>query len=74
MLSHLAKTIVLAGLIVAGIGIILMFLSRFNIPLLGKLPGDILIRKKNFIIYLPLTTSVLLSIILSVVLYFFFRK
>ncbi|MFQ5674607.1 MAG: DUF2905 domain-containing protein, partial [bacterium] len=45
-----------------------------QLPFLGKLPGDILIQKKNFTFYFPIATSILLSFILSLFLYFFNKK
>jgi len=64
-------------LIVIGIGFVALgalFLLFKHVPFLGKLPGDILIQKKNFTFYFPLATSILLSIFLSLILYLFFRK
>lgn len=48
-----------------------------KIPYLGQLPGDILVKKKNFSFYFPLTTCIILSIVLTALLHFFtniFRK
>ena len=55
-----------AGLVVAGI--VLVLLGRANLPL-GRLPGDIVYRGKNSTIFFPLATSLLLSVLLSIVLY-----
>jgi hypothetical protein len=54
------------GLVVAGIAVTL--LGRMHLPL-GRLPGDFLYRGKNTTIYFPLATSVVLSILLSILLY-----
>lgn len=74
-MADLGKMLVFVGLIlaVAGLGIIL--LGRTNLPL-GRLPGDFLIRGKNSTFYFPLVTSILLSVVLSAVLYIIgrFRK
>ena len=74
-MADLGKMLVFVGLIlaVAGLGIIL--LGRTNLPL-GRLPGDFLIRGKNSTFYFPLATSILLSVVLSAVLYVIgrFRK
>lgn len=51
-----------------------MFILFKHTGFLGKLPGDILIQRKNFTFYFPLTTSILLSVILSIILYFFSRR
>jgi len=55
------------GLLTVGLGLALYFSDRF--PSIGRLPGDITIKKKNFTIYFPLATSILLSIVISLILY-----
>jgi len=55
-----------AAAIVAGLALVL--LGRANIPL-GRLPGDIVYRGKNCTFYFPLATSILVSVVLSVVMY-----
>lgn len=72
-MAELGKFLVITGIVIAGIGTVLL-LFRDGIPFLGKLPGDIVIEKKNFTFYFPLATSILLSIILSIIFYIFGRK
>ena len=72
-MAELGKFLVITGIVIAGIGTVLL-LFKDGVPFLGKLPGDIVIEKKNFTFYFPLATSILLSIILSVIFYFFGRK
>jgi hypothetical protein len=67
-MSHLGKFLVVAGAVAMVAGIALMLLGRANIPL-GRLPGDIVYRGKNTTFYFPLVTSILLSVVLSVVMY-----
>ena len=67
-MSDLGKMLVLAGAVVIVAGIALMLVGRANIPL-GRLPGDIVYRGKNTTFYFPLATSILISMVLSVVLY-----
>ena len=62
----LGKFLVIFGMVVIVIGLLL--LAAPKIPWLGRLPGDILIKKKNFTIYFPIATSVILSIILTVLI------
>ncbi len=60
------------GLLVAGLGIALLGLFLIwspKIPLLGKLPGDILVKKEGVTFYFPLATSLLLSLLVSLALY-----
>jgi hypothetical protein len=67
-MTDFAKLLILLGgaAIVAGLAIIL--LGRINISL-GRLPGDIIYRGKNSTFYFPLATSILVSVVLSVVMY-----
>jgi len=64
-LNIFGKILILAGAIFIILGLIFLFSGK--IPFLGKLPGDILIRKKDFTVYFPLTTSILVSVILSAI-------
>lgn len=68
---HLGRMLIIIGLILAAVGV--LFLLGGRIPWLGRLPGDILYRGKNVTFYFPIVTSIVVSIILSLVLYFFFR-
>lgn len=68
-MAPIGKMLVLLGGIIVGVGVLLMFFDR--IPYIGKLPGDISIKKNNFQFYFPLTTSILLSIVLSLILWLF---
>jgi hypothetical protein len=67
-MAELGKLLVLFGVILLIAGAALILLGRTNIPL-GRLPGDIIYRGKNTTFYFPLATSILLSVVLSVVLY-----
>ncbi len=61
-------------LIFAGIFILILgglFLFGDKIPFLGKLQGDIYIKKKNFTFYFPIVTSILLSLLISLIIYLF---
>jgi len=61
----LGKTLILFGVFFIIIGVFLVFFER--IPYLGKLPGDIFIRRENVVIFFPIVTCLLLSIILSII-------
>jgi H+/Cl- antiporter ClcA len=74
MLQYLGKFLIILGIIIAVIGGLLLLFRNSGIPFLGKLPGDIVIQKKNFTFYFPFATSILLSILLSLIFYFFGRK
>jgi hypothetical protein len=70
-MSSLGKLLILIGAILVVAGVILIFLPK--IPFLGRLPGDIYIKKEKFVFYFPLTTSIIVSIILTV-LFWIFRQ
>ncbi len=71
-IEQFGKIILFTGLFIAVIGFIIMLSGK--ISWIGRLPGDILIKKKNFTFYFPLATSILLSIILSLILYLVSRR
>jgi hypothetical protein len=62
------KNLVIVGSIIIVVGLLLMVEPK--IPFLGKLPGDIHIKKENFELYIPIITCIILSIILSGVFWF----
>lgn len=67
--QQLGKLIIYAGIFLLVLGILLFFGDK--IPLIGKLPGDIYIKKKNFTFYFPIVTSILISLLISLILYLF---
>ena len=67
-MTDLGKLLILLGGLIVGIGVVLALAGRSNLPL-GRLPGDIVYRGKNTTFYFPLATSILISVVLSVVLY-----
>jgi len=71
-LHRVGKLLILFGGILALIGALFLFVGK--LPWLGRLPGDILIERKNVSFYFPLTTSLLISLILSFLLWVFSRR
>jgi hypothetical protein len=67
--QSLGKYLILTGLILIIAGLAVNYWDK--IPFFGKLPGDIKIEGKNFTFYFPLVTSVILSLIISIILYLF---
>jgi ABC-type Na+ efflux pump permease subunit len=67
-MTDLGKLIAIAGGLLLLVGLALMFLGRTNLPI-GRLPGDFVYRGKNTTIYFPLATCIVLSVVLSAVLY-----
>jgi hypothetical protein len=71
-LDSLARMLILFGLILAVVGGLILFVGK--IPFIGRLPGDIYIQRKNFSFYFPLTTSILVSILLTILFSLFRRR
>lgn len=67
MMPGLGKSLIVFGLIIAALGVVLTFAGK--IPWLGRLPGDIYVKRDNFTFYFPLATSILVSVILSLILW-----
>ena len=67
-MTDLGKLLILFGGVLLVAGLLLIGLGRTNLPL-GRLPGDIVYRGKNTTFYFPLATCLLLSVLLSIVLY-----
>lgn len=62
-----AKIIIILGIVLVVLGIVMFGIQKLAFG--GKLPGDILIKRENFTFYLPLTTCIIISIVVSFVLY-----
>ncbi|MDA8088041.1 MAG: DUF2905 domain-containing protein [Nitrospiraceae bacterium] len=77
-MSHdksLGRLLVIIGLLVAAAGVFLMFAGKLPfLRHLGRLPGDILVKKKDFTFYFPLATSIIISIILTLIMLLFRRR
>ncbi|HME41756.1 MAG TPA: DUF2905 domain-containing protein [Syntrophorhabdales bacterium] len=67
----IGRMLVIAGMLLVIVGLGFMFADK--IPYVGRLPGDIFIKREKFSFYFPLTTSIIISIILTV-LFTIFRK
>ena len=70
-MAPFGKILLVAGLVLAGIGLLLMLSDK--IGWIGKLPGDIIIKRENFTFYFPLATCILISVVLTL-LFWLFRK
>ena len=69
MLPGLGKFLIISGLLIALFGVLFTFAGK--IPWLGRLPGDIFIKRENFTFSFPLATSIILSVLLSLILWLF---
>lgn len=72
MIQDFGKLLFVVGLVLALVGILITYVGK--IPWIGKLPGDIYIQRENFSFYFPLTTSIILSIFLTLILWLFSRR
>lgn len=66
-MQGLGKSLIVFGLIIAALGVVLTFAGK--VPWVGRLPGDIYVKRDNFTFYFPLATSILISVILSLILW-----
>jgi hypothetical protein len=67
-MTDVGRVLLFVGLIFVMAGLVLVFFGRTNIPL-GRLPGDIIYRGKNTTFYFPIVTSIVLSVVLSILVY-----
>ena len=71
-IEPLVRALIVIGLVIAVVGAVMVFGSR--IPVLGHLPGDIVIHRDNLTIFIPLGTMLLISVVVSVVIAFLNRR
>jgi hypothetical protein len=72
MASDIGKKIIFIGLLLVVIGFIFMLGNK--LPFIGKLPGDIAIERRNYSFYFPITTCIIVSIVLSFIFWFFNKR
>ncbi len=71
-MNDLGKILIFTGGILVLAGFFILLAGK--LPYVGKLPGDIFVKKENFTFYFPITTSLLISIVLSFLLFLWMRK
>ena len=71
-LQYIGRFLLIAGIVIIALGIILMLSGK--ISWIGRLPGDIIIQRKNFTFYFPLATSILISLLLTLIFWIFGRR
>ncbi len=62
----MGRALIITGIVVLAAGLLIEFGGR--IPLIGKLPGDIVIRRENFTVYFPIVSGIAISVVLTVVI------
>ncbi len=70
-MGEMGRTMIIFGLILVGLGLLLLYGPK--IPWLGRLPGDITIKRENFTFYFPLASSLIISILLTILISLFRR-
>ena len=70
--SDMGKMFIIAGLLFIILGLIMVLAP--HVPLVGRLPGDFHVKGKNYNVYFPLASSIILSILLTLLLNLFLRK
>ena len=68
----MSKLLIASGVVLVAAGLLWNVLTK--IPYIGRLPGDFFVQKKNFTFYFPLATSLLLSVIISLLLFIFNKR
>jgi len=71
-MADLGKALLVLGGVIVLVGTALLLAGRFNLPL-GRLPGDFVYRGKNAVFYFPLTTCIVISVVLSLLFWIFGR-
>jgi hypothetical protein len=71
-MGALGKMLIFLGAVMIACGLLLLLFAH-KIPFLGRLPGDIYVKRENFTFYFPLATSVIVSVLLSLILWLFRR-
>lgn len=71
-MSELGRALVTIGGLVALVGLVLMLAP--HVPWLGRLPGDVLVRRERFALYFPIVTCLVVSLVLTLLVNLFFRK
>ncbi|MDI6801866.1 MAG: DUF2905 domain-containing protein [Thermodesulfovibrionales bacterium] len=75
-IEQIGRSLIIIGAVIIVIGGLLMFSGKFQWigQYFGKLPGDIIIQKKNFTIYIPLATSIIISLLLTFIFWIIGRR
>ena len=68
-MQDLGRTLIVLGMVLVVVGVLLHFSGVLSFLRLGRLPGDIAIKRDNFRFYFPIVTSILLSLFVSLILY-----
>jgi hypothetical protein len=70
-MPEIGRILLVVGGVLLVLGLVLTFAGR--VPFLGRMPGDLVYRRGNFTLYLPIVTSIVLSLLLTAILWLFRR-
>ena len=68
-MASLGRLLIILGVVFIILGILFTYANTLSFLKLGRLPGDIVVKRENFSFYFPITTSILLSLVITLVLY-----
>ncbi len=66
-MNEIARALIIIGAALIVVGLVILGIQK--LPFMGKLPGDIIIKREHFTFYFPLATSIIISILISLILY-----
>lgn len=70
-MNQLGRGLVIAGILLALVGLAVLIAGKLG---LGRLPGDIVVERKNFSLYIPIVTSIIVSVVLTLLANLFFNR
>ncbi|MEW5978025.1 MAG: DUF2905 domain-containing protein [Acidobacteriota bacterium] len=73
-MPQIGKLLIVLGVVCLGLGVLLTLLGHLPFLRIGRLPGDIFVKRENFSFYFPLTTSIVLSLLLTLVFWLFSKR
>lgn len=73
-MNEIGKFFIFLGVFIILVGVLLLVSEKISFLGIGRLPGDIFIKKKNFVFYFPIATSILLSVLLTFLINLFIRR
>ena len=71
-MSEIGKLLIVFGVLIAAVGVVIVLAGR--LPWIGRLPGDIYVRRGDFTFYFPLATSILVSVVLTLIFWLIGRR
>ncbi len=73
-MNEIGRVLLVFGIILVVVGLLMILLPADKLSVLGRLPGDIVVKKKNFTVHFPIVTMILLSIVLTLILNLISRR